>query len=130
MYGAMLCSGVFGLLIAKPFSTLIRFFPPLVAGHRHLRHRPVADRRGRQPHRRDNPAAKDDGQVSHIALAGLVMLIVAVSLAAGLLPAVAPTFYEHFPSNFQVIRIAAWRPRLSGREETPRHLPGNVSGTR
>jgi NCS2 family nucleobase:cation symporter-2 len=31
------------------------------------------------------------------------LLIVAVSLAAGLLPAVAPTFYEHFPSNFQVI---------------------------
>src|SRR5689334_15203075 len=28
---------------------------------------------------------------------------VVVSLAAGLLPAVAPTFYEHFPSNFQVI---------------------------
>ena len=27
----------------------------------------------------------------------------AVSLAAGLLPAVAPTFYAHFPSNFQVI---------------------------
>src|ERR1700748_674132 len=32
VYGAMLCSGVFGLLIAKPFSMLIRFFPPLVAG--------------------------------------------------------------------------------------------------
>jgi NCS2 family nucleobase:cation symporter-2 len=30
-------------------------------------------------------------------------VIVAVSLAAGLLPAVAPSFYEHFPSNFQVI---------------------------
>jgi uric acid transporter len=31
------------------------------------------------------------------------LLIVAVSLAAGLLPAVAPGFYEHFPTNFQVI---------------------------
>jgi xanthine/uracil permease len=31
------------------------------------------------------------------------LLIVAVSLAAGLLPAVAPSFYEHFPNNFQVI---------------------------
>jgi hypothetical protein len=30
-------------------------------------------------------------------------LIVAVSLAAGLLPAVQPNFYEHFPSDFQVI---------------------------
>jgi NCS2 family nucleobase:cation symporter-2 len=28
----MLCSGVFGLAIAKPFSKMIRFFPPLVAG--------------------------------------------------------------------------------------------------
>jgi uric acid transporter len=32
VYGAMLISGVFGLLIAKPFSMLVRFFPPLVAG--------------------------------------------------------------------------------------------------
>ena len=47
MYGAMLCSGVFGLLIAKPFSMMIRFFPPLVAGNCHLRHRAVADRRRR-----------------------------------------------------------------------------------
>src|SRR5579875_3687045 len=30
--GAMLCSGVFGLIIAKPFSMVVRFFPPLVAG--------------------------------------------------------------------------------------------------
>lgn len=32
VYGAMLVSGVFGLLIAKPFSRVIRFFPPLVTG--------------------------------------------------------------------------------------------------
>jgi NCS2 family nucleobase:cation symporter-2 len=32
VYGAMLVSGVFGLLIAKPFAKLIRFFPPLVTG--------------------------------------------------------------------------------------------------
>jgi uric acid transporter len=31
------------------------------------------------------------------------LLIVAVSLSAGLIPAVAPSFYERFPSNFQVI---------------------------
>jgi xanthine/uracil permease len=31
------------------------------------------------------------------------LLIVAVSLSVGLIPAVAPTFYEKFPSNFQVI---------------------------
>jgi NCS2 family nucleobase:cation symporter-2 len=32
VYGAMLCSGIFGLLLAKPFSMVVRFFPPLVAG--------------------------------------------------------------------------------------------------
>ncbi|MCL2732251.1 MAG: purine/pyrimidine permease [Actinomycetia bacterium] len=32
VYGAMLVSGVFGLLLARPFSRVIRFFPPLVTG--------------------------------------------------------------------------------------------------
>jgi NCS2 family nucleobase:cation symporter-2 len=32
VYGAMLASGVFGLLLAKPFAKMIRFFPPLVSG--------------------------------------------------------------------------------------------------
>src|SRR5579875_1466101 len=32
VYGAMLISGIFGLLLAKPFSKVIRFFPPLVSG--------------------------------------------------------------------------------------------------
>ena len=32
VYGAMICSGIFGLLIAKPFSMILRFFPPLVTG--------------------------------------------------------------------------------------------------
>ncbi len=32
VYGAMMVSGVFGLVIAKPFSKVIRFFPPLVTG--------------------------------------------------------------------------------------------------
>jgi NCS2 family nucleobase:cation symporter-2 len=31
------------------------------------------------------------------------LLVVAVSLSAGLIPAVAPSFYERFPSDFQVI---------------------------
>src|SRR4051794_12086784 len=30
--GAMLIPGVFGLIIPKPFSMIVRFFPPLVAG--------------------------------------------------------------------------------------------------
>src|ERR1700761_8526940 len=32
VYGSLLISGVFGLLIAKPFSMILRFFPPLVTG--------------------------------------------------------------------------------------------------
>jgi xanthine/uracil permease len=32
-----------------------------------------------------------------------VPLIAAVSLSAGLIPAVAPSFYERFPSDFQVV---------------------------
>ncbi|MGH8959996.1 MAG: nucleobase:cation symporter-2 family protein [Jatrophihabitantaceae bacterium] len=32
VYGAMLVSGIFGLVIAKPFALVVRFFPPLVAG--------------------------------------------------------------------------------------------------
>jgi uric acid transporter len=32
VYGGLLVSGVFGLLIAKPFAMVVRFFPPLVAG--------------------------------------------------------------------------------------------------
>ncbi|MGB6582120.1 MAG: solute carrier family 23 protein, partial [Streptosporangiaceae bacterium] len=78
VYGAMLCSGVFGLLIAKPFSMLIRFFPPLVAGTvicvigLSLIGADVSLIAG------DNPAAKDYGQVSHIALAGLVMLLIVI----------------------------------------------------
>jgi uric acid transporter len=32
VYGAMLISGALGMLLAKPFSMIIRFFPPLVAG--------------------------------------------------------------------------------------------------
>lgn len=32
VYGSMIAAGVFGLLIAKPFSKLLRFFPDVVAG--------------------------------------------------------------------------------------------------
>src|SRR6478672_3768074 len=78
VYGALLVSGVFGLLIAKPFSMMLRFFPPLVAGTvimvigLSLIGADVSLIAG------DNPAAKDYGQVSHIALAGLVILLIVV----------------------------------------------------
>jgi NCS2 family nucleobase:cation symporter-2 len=78
VYGALLCSGVFGLLIAKPFSMLVRFFPPLVAGTvicvigLSLIGADVSLIAG------DDPTAKNYGQISHIALAGLVILIIVV----------------------------------------------------
>jgi xanthine permease len=78
VYGALLVSGAFGLLIAKPFSMLVRFFPPLVSGTvimvigLSLIGADVSLIAG------DNPAARDYGQVSHIALAGLVILLIVV----------------------------------------------------
>src|SRR4029079_17429835 len=76
--GRCLRAGCVALLIAKPFSMLIRFFPPLVAGTvicvigLSLIGADVSLIAG------DDPAAKDYGQVSHIALAGLVMLLIVV----------------------------------------------------
>ncbi|MFJ9174080.1 nucleobase:cation symporter-2 family protein [Streptomyces sp. NPDC102360] len=32
VYGAMLAAGLFGLLVARPFARLVRYFPPLVRG--------------------------------------------------------------------------------------------------
>jgi NCS2 family nucleobase:cation symporter-2 len=84
VYGALLCSGVFGLIIAKPFSLLVRFFPPLVSGTvicvigLSLIGADVSLIAG------SNPAARNYGPVSHVALAGLVMLlIVAISRLFG-----------------------------------------------
>jgi NCS2 family nucleobase:cation symporter-2 len=78
VYGAMLVSGVFGLILAKPFSMMIRFFPPLVAGTvicvigLSLIGADVSLIAG------SNPAAPGYGQMSHIALAGLVILLIVV----------------------------------------------------
>ena len=75
VYGAMIVSGIFGVLIAKPFSMILRFFPPLVTGT-------VIVMIGLSLIGADvsliagDPAAKDFGQISHIALAGLVILFI------------------------------------------------------
>jgi NCS2 family nucleobase:cation symporter-2 len=69
---------VFGLIIAKPFAMMIRFFPPLVAGTvicvigLSLIGADVSLIAG------NNPAAASYGQMSHIALAGLVILLIVV----------------------------------------------------
>ena len=78
VYGAMLVSGVFGLIIAKPFSMMIRFFPPLVTGTvicvigLSLIGADAGLIAG------DNPAAASYGEIPHIALAGLVILLIVV----------------------------------------------------
>ena len=86
MYGALLVSGVFGLLIAKPFSMILRFFPPLVTGTviavigLSLIGADISLIAGQQ-YTTDfktgtlTPVATF-GQPSHIALAGLVILLI------------------------------------------------------
>ncbi|WP_216898114.1 nucleobase:cation symporter-2 family protein [Nocardia alni] len=76
VYGAVLVSGVFGLVIARFFAMVVRFFPPLVSGC-------VICVIGLSLIGADagliagnDPKSADYGQVSHIALAGLVMLLI------------------------------------------------------
>ncbi len=79
VYGAMLVSGVFGLIIAKPFSRMIRFFPPLVAGTTiciiglSLAGADIALIYGDA-----SIGDKQVGGVGRIALAGLVILLILV----------------------------------------------------
>jgi NCS2 family nucleobase:cation symporter-2 len=76
VYGAMLVAGVFGLLIAKPFSMIIRFFPPLVTGTvitiigLSLIGDDVSMIAG------SDSTATSYGEISHIGLAALVVVIV------------------------------------------------------
>lgn len=81
VYGALLVSGVFGLLIAKPFSMVLRFFPPLVTGT-------VIVMIGLSLIGADisliagDSTSKSFGQMSHIGLAALVVVfIVGISRA-------------------------------------------------
>jgi uric acid transporter len=103
VYGALIISGIFGLLIAKPFSMVLRFFPPLVTGTvimmiglsligadigliagdkgEFTPKVPVLDAGGNPVIQNGevvttmNPAA---GQVSHIVLAAVVILLIVV----------------------------------------------------
>jgi NCS2 family nucleobase:cation symporter-2 len=107
VYGAMLVSGVFGLLIAKPFSMVLRFFPPLVtgtviamiglsligadvgliAGDKYSNFVPanpvITQVNGKSYAEVANGSVvttinKDSGQISHIVLAALVILMIVV----------------------------------------------------
>lgn len=88
VYGAMIVSGIFGLLIAKPFSMVLRFFPPLVTGTviavigLSLIGADISLIAGNQ-YTTDFKTGtltpiKSFGQPSHIALAGLVVLLIVV----------------------------------------------------
>ncbi|MFD6352387.1 nucleobase:cation symporter-2 family protein [Nocardia tengchongensis] len=78
VYGAILVSGVFGLIIARFFAMVVRFFPPLVSGcvicviGLSLIGADAGLIAG------DDPKAADYGQVSHVALAGLVIALIVV----------------------------------------------------
>jgi NCS2 family nucleobase:cation symporter-2 len=78
VYGAMLVSGVLGLILAKPFSMIVRFFPPLVAGTviciigLSLGGADISLIANKQV------GGQYVGSVGHIALAGLVVLMIIV----------------------------------------------------
>jgi xanthine permease len=86
VYGALICSGVFGLLIAKPFSMILRFFPPLVTGTvisvigLSLIGADISLIAGNQYSQDFKTGTlspvKSFGTPSHIALAGLVVLLI------------------------------------------------------
>ena len=75
VYGALLVSGVFGVLIAKPFSMVLRYFPPLVTGvvitiiGLSLIGADVSLIAG-------DSTSKNFGEPSHIGLAALVVLFI------------------------------------------------------
>jgi uric acid transporter len=104
VYGALIISGIFGLLVAKPFSMVLRFFPPLVTGTvilmiglsligadigliagdktgNFVAKLPVLGPDG-QPQVADGQVVTamnpDAGQISHIVLAGIVILLIVV----------------------------------------------------
>ncbi|MDQ6772501.1 MAG: purine permease [Candidatus Dormibacteraeota bacterium] len=76
MYGAVIVSGVFGLLVAKPFSSILRFFPPLVTGTVIAVIGLSLVGAGAGLIAGNDPTAKDYGAPVNIALAGLVILII------------------------------------------------------
>jgi NCS2 family nucleobase:cation symporter-2 len=103
VYGAMIIAGIFGLIIAKPFSMVIKYFPPLVTGtviamiglsliganvgliagdktSTFTAKIPELNAAGQPFLDADGKVAEivnpDSGQVSHIVLAGVVVLLI------------------------------------------------------
>ncbi|BCY07774.1 nucleobase:cation symporter-2 family protein [Actinoplanes sp. L3-i22] len=76
VYGAILASGVFGLLIAKPFAKIIHLFPPLVTGTVITIIGLSLIDAGAGLIAGNDDSAPGYGQLSHLALAGAIVLLI------------------------------------------------------
>jgi NCS2 family nucleobase:cation symporter-2 len=76
VYGAILCAGVFGLLIAKPFSKIIHLFPPLVTGTVITIIGLSLIAAGAGLIAGNDASAPGYGNLSHLALAGAIILLI------------------------------------------------------
>jgi NCS2 family nucleobase:cation symporter-2 len=76
VYGSMLAAGVFGLLIAKPFSKIIHLFPPLVTGTVITVIGLSLIDAGAGLIAGNDDTAPGYGKLSHLALAGAIILLI------------------------------------------------------
>jgi NCS2 family nucleobase:cation symporter-2 len=76
VYGALLVSGVFGLIVARPFARLINYFPPLVSGSVITVIGISLVGPGAQMIAGDDTEAPNYGAPGHIGLALLVILLI------------------------------------------------------
>ena len=76
VFGALLVAGILGFLIAPVFTRLLRFFPEVVTGSGHHRHRHLAAARGHAVGRRRHAGRADFGDPQNIALAAITMAII------------------------------------------------------
>ncbi|WP_436520114.1 nucleobase:cation symporter-2 family protein [Actinoplanes sp. HUAS TT8] len=76
VYGAILASGVFGLLIAKPFAKIIHLFPPLVTGTVITIIGLSLIDAGAGLIAGNDDSAPGYGQLSHLALSGAIILLI------------------------------------------------------
>jgi NCS2 family nucleobase:cation symporter-2 len=106
VYGSMIAAGLFGLLIAVPFSRIVRFFPPVVRGTAVT----VIGLSliGAAANLVVGSSAKAAGYASPAKLglaAGIIIVALALALALGMgmLPVIVPGIYHSFPSWVQII---------------------------
>ncbi|GGL07719.1 nucleobase:cation symporter-2 family protein [Mangrovihabitans endophyticus] len=134
VYGSMLAAGVFGLLIAKPFAKIIHLFPPLVTGTVITVIGLSLIDAGAGLIAGNDESAPGYGALSHLALAGAIVLLIVlinrfgrgflVSLAV-LIGLAAGTVAASFMGlvDFGAVADAAWfglaRPFFFGAPQFP-----------